>query len=367
MNFKYKNNSLPTVIDTISLNRYDKRFLDNIVNNYIQQDKGLTANQSDVVDVILKKYRKQIKSKMHMYYQDLIDLIWENPIVTEMDLQKKTYFKIQDDCMFLAFPFNKVHISEVRELIYDDESNHLNRFFDYSTMMAKARYPFNWYKDEMQWHGPFEPYLFKGLLAFSRKHNINIDESALAIEKEVNSSTKSEWNTQFVEVHDRLYVNNIQESMLLKLNDMNTTDTSMQNIEKYSILLGITPPKEYNYNFQELMISNSKSINAYDLSNKDAVQNLFKYLQNTSKQLLVIQNRMEDLIGWGEERKKDNKRIKMENFEKLGIQATIVKDVSLNDLEKYDTVVSFVGFAHLSKSMPELEKLKFIRVKIKSE
>jgi len=356
MDFEYKDNCIPIMADTLSLNRYDQRFLNNIIDKYIQQNRGLTKKQDEVVNVILQKYRKQVKTKMNLYYQSLIDLPWLIPLVTAEKKKKHTYLKVENDFMLLAFPFNKEQIKEVRAMIHDDGHNHLNKFC--TGGINTSKYSFFWNKTAMQWQGKFDPYLFKELkfdhylfkelLQFENDKNVKILPSASEIEQAVNQYTKQQWMTQFIELHDRLYINCIDESMMPYLENMDTSDLSLNNIETYSVMLGIEPPDKYNKYLKELIMANSLSMDSYKIP--DTITKLSDSVDYESSLYTTdTSSNIEKVI----------------NSKSLGvplISLVIKYNSEIKDTTEFDTILSFVNQKHLAANLSTLENKKVIRL-----
>ena len=269
----------------VRLNRYDMKFMANISEKYLVASKPLSPGQNTLYEKIVHKYRKQLK-RMKVDYRDILALEWANGIVSAEVLNQKTYFRIaaQDDgiTMQLYFNFNKAQIEEVRALVHDDEGNHLNRGTQ-SNFGNGQKYNFTWDNATKSWYGPFNVYLFKKLYEFAKKSRLRIDRSVLDLITELESyGSQEDWTPSLHLVHDRLYVNQITESMLPYLDKINQTNTALSNIELYT-KLGISSP-DWVGNISEYV--NSASTVPHIMETENDVDVLRDYINQSGRKVL---------------------------------------------------------------------------------
>jgi len=269
----------------INLNRYDRNFINDIVYKYLDKGKALTEKQAHVVDHIFTKYKKQLSGKK-VDYKEILALPWTFPFFTIEEIQKNTYFHVQDNKMYLYFKFDKDVIEHVRSIIYDDAHEYQNKI-QLNVITNNQKFNFIWDTDNMQWHGEFNVHLFKQLYIFALYKNINVNDSTKELYNRLfNEAGKlSDWQTKIHIVNDTIYINNIVETMLQYINKFDFKDLSLNNIENICIALGIEAPDIYNKNYRRL-INISKSNRPYSVYKETDIQDLKDYLKETDKKVL---------------------------------------------------------------------------------
>jgi len=239
-----KDEMISELLKDVRLNRYDLAFLTNIKQKYLDRNHPLSEKQSDLVDKIIKKYRKQLK-KLDIDYKKILSLPWKNGIITSDELRKKTFFRFSNDGnMELYFNFNKKMIEEIRGIVHDDVHEYFKTGM--SSQFGGDRYDFNWHSEEKMWRGPFNVYCFRNLFYFANKHGIQIDPAVKNLHS-VASQTfgdKKSWTPHCRIINNRIYINMITESMLSYLDDIDMTDLSFKTFERIAEL-GIDLPDDF--------------------------------------------------------------------------------------------------------------------------
>jgi len=360
------------IINHVRLNRYDLKFMINITRKYVEKGQALTQKQSDVWDVIVHKYRKQLK-KLDINYKDALALKWKNGIYSEQDLQMQSFFKIENNTMYMYFKFDKNIIDEIRALTYDDDGEFLNKDnTEDTTVRSNIRYDFVWDKNKRLWHGEFNVHLFRSLYNFAVNHDINIYKSVTDILSEIHKTIggREYWETKLHISGDQMYINNIEETMLPSIADFDFSDTSHVNIEQICMTLCIKPPDGNNKYRNELITITPNSSRTYDATSPVAQDELYKYLKDTDKTVLFYLPR-KGPFSFG---RNTNKFIINEEMASWNIKKMIIRQGDIENqmkhahLLEFDTVVSKLSMSEMIQSISTIKALpldisKYIRIK----
>jgi len=372
--FQTRDSVCKYILDNVRLNRYDNKFISNITAKYIIKNRPLTHKQSEVFDIIVAKYNKQLK-KMGIDYKDILNLKWENGFYEAKDMQAQSYFKCLNNIMMLSFPFNKGKINIIRTFVYDDAGKHLNK--SVMTINGPAfgeneKYNFTWNKENANWQGEFNLHLMLDLYNFALEYNIKIDDSIETIKTEYEQyGNKEVWETQLHIVNGSYYVNNISESMLNVIKEFDFQDLSMYNTENICLTLGIQPPSTVNKDRAKLMLCNIESNYVYKTYSVEKQQELYKYLKETSKATLFYlpgknavffntNNKHGPFILEAEMNDWDTNHI-VYNYGEMSERLTLIESM------KIDTIVSPLSMSDLLQSTPGLKDItlnikKYIRI-----
>lgn len=135
INHKYYNNKMtknkPTtkeqliyfLLQNVSLGTYDRRFLQNIMDNYVSLSKPLTSNQANLFETkIVTRYNKQL-FKLELDSVELSKLPWLIKPIQSLPQFTEVYLDLVDDTLVLRSPFKK-------EFINDFKKNDINAKWD---------------------------------------------------------------------------------------------------------------------------------------------------------------------------------------------------------------------------------------------
>jgi len=304
------------LISNIKFSRYDQKFINNIYTNYIKKSRPLSVNQNVLWETIVKKYKTQIyKNNMSAY--DIIKLPWQQPVATQNDIE--SYLKVQDNIMYLSFPFNKQLITEVRALVFDDKQGYIN-----AGSLVESKYDFTWDKEAGFWSGPFNVYLFKQLYNVAKKQGINIDSTVYDLVNGI-TSTKEEWTPSLKIVHGSLYINCIADSMMNLLKSFDLSDTSVANMELLCKTFGLHPPidSELGGTYDVILAINTIS----------DIKTVCEYIKATNRKVAIL-HKPSFFI------KKENAKLLSNELKKYGIKAKTLKKSADLDPEITDTVIT---------------------------
>lgn len=270
------------LMNMVRFNRYDMKFMANIMEKYIAPKKPLSPGQNALYEKIVHKYRKQLR-KLNVNYKDIIALGWDQGIVPTELLNQKTYFRIVEDEIQLYFNFNKTHISNVRAIVHDDKCNHLNCGLQ-SNFGNGQKYNFTWHNPTKSWSGPFNVYLFKQLYKFAKGIRVQIESTAENLISELDAKgTLAEWTPSVKIIFGRMYVSHIAETMLPILETIDPTDLSILNIERMC-KLGLKAPARC-----ELIAEYVESVSLtaeHVIQTADDVSTLRNYLEQTKRKVV---------------------------------------------------------------------------------
>jgi len=376
---QYRDDFVSFILADVRLNRYDNKFISNINKKYISQNRPLTIKQSEVFDVIVKKYTKQLKT-LQVNYNDILALKWKNGFCSEAELAKYSYFRCIDNEMQLYFKFSKDDINEVRTLIYDDKclflnKNNSNKYNSEFIVSDNEKYNFYWDKLAKMWRGEFNVHLFRTLYDFAKKHNIKLDKSVIDImHGTINHfGSKYLWETQLHLVNNRLYVNCIAETMLNTLNNFDLEDTTDINIENICTTLSIKPLSLYTTARSLLMTLIPNQSNMFDTKSKHSQEELYNYLKATGKRTIFYLPTVRSKLWNNFMNNSDNDFINKRQMRNWDINC-VINQYSNNNIERehisyelFNTVITTLGIDELMLSFPELGKFamnnKFIRIR----
>lgn len=275
----------------IRFNRYDMKFMQNILAKYILQGTALSTRQNELYEKLIHKYRKQFR-KLGVNYKDILATPWQHDVITTEQLDTQTFFKVEgtgdDSIMQMYFNFNKAHIDEIRTLIHDDACNHLNKGSSESGQFGGDKYDFVWNNKTNVWIGPFNVYLFRQLYRFANKHNIQIDSSARTIFERMSKKygLAETWQPHLHISNGRMYVSQLTETMLPFLKDIDMTDISIQNVERL-VKLGLKSPDKFD-DINQYVNSFSHGT-PHTISSMADFDTLQEYIAQTNRKVLFYQ------------------------------------------------------------------------------
>lgn len=111
------------LLQNISLGTYDRRFLQNIMDNYVSVNKPLTSNQANLLETkIITRYHKQLL-KLELDSTEMNKLPWDTKPIQSLPQFTEVYLDLIDDTLVLRSPFKK-------EFITDFKKNEINAKWD---------------------------------------------------------------------------------------------------------------------------------------------------------------------------------------------------------------------------------------------
>jgi hypothetical protein len=102
----------------ISLSQYDYKFMANL-QTMIQNQNRVTSNQADLFDKLISKYKKQL-TKHGFDKEELKLLSWKTMLVESTPEYTGAVVSLIDDYIDIRVPFNKIFISEFRNIRNND-------------------------------------------------------------------------------------------------------------------------------------------------------------------------------------------------------------------------------------------------------
>jgi len=325
---------LSELITKLRFNRYDLKFMNNLLVKYIGAKKQVSDGQNELFEKLIRKYRKQIK-KLGMSYLDIHKLKWEHGIVSIETLNKKTFFKLVEVDgtvqMHLYFNFNKKLIDEIRNIVHDDAGSHLNKGLT-ENFGNELKYNFIWHNTTKMWFGNFDIYLFKKLYEWTIKNKILIDPTVTnLINKLEDRGSKDEWTPALEIVNDRLYISHYQESMESFVKDIDFTDISIRNIERLT-KLGLRPPAQVGA-LAEYVYNKSSS---HTIADDQSVDILIRYIKESGRKCIFYDTAI--AIGVRDSKYFTNIQDKLKAAGVTVITNNLTGDISSLEENGYDTL-----------------------------
>ncbi len=181
------------LLTNISLGTYDKRFLNNVQNGQVATNKPVTTNQSDLVDKIISRYRRQL-AKNNLDAADLIALTWSNNLIVSSPVYTEAHLSIMDDnTIILHSPYKATFVKEFRE-------------YQFST----------WDKENKAWSCPLSETTLREVVTIATKHYDVINyctEVQQALDTIHAYDDTLYWNPTLVEANGMLYIAAINHSL----------------------------------------------------------------------------------------------------------------------------------------------------------
>ncbi len=285
----YRDDMLQMMINQIRFNRYDMKFMQNILVKYIAPGESLSQNQNDLYEKLIHKYRKQFR-KLNANYKQILSTKWKHGVILNEELKHQTFFRLADVddevIIELYFNFDKKKIEKVRAIVHDDDCNYLNRGVS-DAFLDNVKYDFTWDNETKMWSGKFNVQLFKELYRFACMNDLEIDKSVIDLinRMKITHGPECNWQSQIILIDDRMYINNIAESMLPFLDKIDMTDTSIQNIEKITAL-GVMSPECYGDINQFINCASKNTAN--EISSKSDFRALQNYIEASERKVILF-------------------------------------------------------------------------------
>jgi hypothetical protein len=173
------------LITNISLGTYDKRFLANIQTMNFTTKQPVTSNQSDLLDKITIRYRKQL-AKQELSSAELIDLPWSIQPIQSLPEFTEAHISIEDNSIVVRSPYKTDFVKEFRETSYS-----------------------TWNRESRCWKLPLNEFLLKNTIETVTRHynSVHYCEQAQSIIDSINTyNTAKYWSPTLVKIKGNLYV-----------------------------------------------------------------------------------------------------------------------------------------------------------------
>lgn len=109
-----KEQTIYFLLGNVSLGTYDKRFLQNIEENYICTHKPITTNQAKLLDKIITRYHRQLL-KLEVNSEELISLQWNINPIDSLPQYTEVFLDVFDDMLVLRCPYKKEFVTDFKK------------------------------------------------------------------------------------------------------------------------------------------------------------------------------------------------------------------------------------------------------------
>ncbi len=190
------------LIRNISLGTYDKRFLSNLENLFLQH-KPVTSNQADLLNKIILRYMKQLRKK-EIDANEMVNLEWTVDPIESTSEFTDAFITIKNDTVELKTPYKKDFISEIRTKELD----------------------IVWHKETKHWTAPLCESVLKHFIKCVEKHYHMIHYCS-ATKAIINTLADYEsatcWDPTLVKINGNLYIAGITSPLYEVIKDIPLT------------------------------------------------------------------------------------------------------------------------------------------------
>ena len=266
---KIKPNTKEQLVDYltkhISLGTYDKRFLTNLIHLNFVTKNPVTTNQSALLDVIIKRYHRQL-AKKEIDSNEMINLPWTLPPIPSLPTYTQAHISIENDTVTLRSPYKTSFVKDIKTLEYG-----------------------NWNRDTKTWSFPMHESILKEVIDVTNKHYNNINYCN-HIKQIVDILYPYEgakyWNPTLAKINDRLYVVACNQSLIDSIQHIPLT-LELKNLSRL-VYMGITISdsiKECLSDFDKLGIEYMINID------KDNIDGIINYLKLLEPDFVMVSDR----------------------------------------------------------------------------
>lgn len=174
------------LINNISLGTYDQKFLHNLVSLNVTKNHPVTTNQSDLLDKIVSRYRKQL-AKKELDVDVLLKLEWNTKPVLSSPQFTQAYLSLSDDQIILHSPYKSEFVKDFKKI--ENVS---------------------WHRDEKFWSAPANEYMLKLVNEKVKQHYNTINYCPEITEilntLQIHESSRLVWNPTLACINNRLYI-----------------------------------------------------------------------------------------------------------------------------------------------------------------
>lgn len=188
----------------VSLGTYDKKFIDNLVTNYVAALKPVTTNQSSLLDKVTLRYERQLR-KEEIDANEMVSLKWNIEPIESSPKFTEAYIEIADRVIEVRTPFKTEFIKEFKNI-------------------ATAV----WHKDNKVWTVTANELNLKQVIHLVEKHypKINYCDETLGILKAVSEyHADLYWNPTLVKSNGFMYIVAMNPSLWEAIKDIELSDS----------------------------------------------------------------------------------------------------------------------------------------------
>jgi hypothetical protein len=314
---KVKPNTKEQLVDYmlkyLSLGTYDKKFCSNLLLVHVAKQRPVTSNQSDLLDKIVSRYRKQL-SKKEIDSNEMVSLPWTLQPIESLPQYTQAHISIADvdttPYIVIHSPFKKSFVKDVRDLEY-----------------AK------WDKEERFWMAPATEKNIKTLITLTKNHydDVNYCVETRAILDHVSKyESLKYWEPTLVKTNGSFYVVATNDALMEAISHF-TLNNEPHNIARL-VRMGINIDKSLITDKKiSLAVDKAPSIEQFDIGT------IIDYL-------LLIKADMVILTEWFGPNKdfvmELANNLKANKIEHILVKSTRVPELNIrNDLRKYEMPV----------------------------
>ena len=266
---KIKPNTKEQLVDYltkhISLGTYDKRFLTNLIHLNFVTKNPVTTNQSALLDVIVKRYHRQL-AKKEIDSNEMINLSWTLPPIPSLPTYTEAHISIEDDEILLRSPYKNTFLKDIKSM-------------DYGI----------WNRDTKTWSFPMSESILKDVINLTNKHYDAVNYCNI-IKEVVDILYPYEelkyWNPTLVKTNDRLYVVACNEALMDSVKHIPLT-LDIKNLARLSFM-GIAVSEDIKESLTETeRLGLEYTVNI----DKNDIAGIVNYLEMIDSDYVIVSDR----------------------------------------------------------------------------
>lgn len=188
----------------ISLGTYDKKFIENLISNYIATLRPVTTNQDALLDKVTLRYERQLR-KDEVDANEMVNLQWNVKPIESLPNFTEAFVETNDDIIEVRTPFKSEFIKELKTLRTAE-----------------------WHRETKVWTIAFSELNLKNTVKMVEKYFSKINycddvKDALNIVSRFEEGLY--WNPTLVNSNGYFYVASVNESLYNAIKDINLDDS----------------------------------------------------------------------------------------------------------------------------------------------
>lgn len=135
------------LLTNVNLGTYDSRFLHNVQETHITDNKPVTTNQADLLDKITLRYARQLRQK-EIDAAEMVLLPWALPPIQSLPEYTEAYVIIEDNQVLMRSPYKK----------------------EFITALKDTSLSLTWTRETKTWSAPYSEASLKHMMELAEKH-----------------------------------------------------------------------------------------------------------------------------------------------------------------------------------------------------
>ena len=254
------------LLQNLSLGTYDRRFINNLQDTNITDNRPLTSNQAALLDKIVLRYAKQLR-KFEVDAELMVQLPWTLQPIQSLPEYTDAFCSVKENVIEVRSPFKKEFITDIKDIDMT----------------------LTWDKDTKVWSAPYSELALKHFINCLDKHYeiVRFDEHITNI---INTFVEFEsatcWNPTYMKVNGNLMIAGINGPLAeaIKHITLDTTPSTLARLAECGIEIDSSITQDLQYDPKLLSFALDNGV----VFDRDNIPQLVSFLKDINCDFAII-------------------------------------------------------------------------------